>query len=52
MVKILNLSGFSSCGAYQQAKLALGGLTAIFPTRFSVNIKERKKIGLLAMGCC
>jgi len=42
MVKILNLSGFSSCGAYQQAKLALGGLTAIFPTRFSVNIKEHE----------
>lgn len=42
MAKVLNLAGFSTCSAYQQAKLALGGLTTIFPTKFSVNIKERK----------
>jgi len=42
MAKVLNLAGFSTCSAYQQAKLALGGLTTIFPTRFAVNIKERK----------
>ena len=42
MAKVLNLAGYATCSAYQQAKLALGGLTTIFPSRFSVNIKERK----------
>ena len=42
MAKVLNLSGFASCSAYKQAKLALGGLTTIFPNRFAVNINERK----------
>lgn len=42
MAKVLNLSGFKTCGAYQQAKTALSGLTTIFPNRFSVNINERK----------
>jgi hypothetical protein len=42
MAKVLNLAGFASCGAYQQAKNALKGLSVIFPNRFSVNIDERK----------
>lgn len=42
MAKVLKLSGFKTCGAYQQAKVALSGLTTIFPNRFSVDINERK----------
>ena len=41
MAKVLNLAGFATCGAYQQAKSALKGLTTIFPNRFTVNINER-----------
>jgi hypothetical protein len=41
MAKVLNLAGFATCGAYQQAKVALKGLSTIFPARFSVNVNER-----------
>mmetsp|Transcript_55540 Transcript_55540/g.109643 ORF Transcript_55540/g.109643 Transcript_55540/m.109643 type:complete len:597 (-) Transcript_55540:367-2157(-) len=42
MAKVLNLAGFATCGAYQQAKTALKGLSTIFPSRFSVNIDEHE----------
>lgn len=39
-MKLLNIAGFKTCGAYQKAKTVLGGLTAIFPSKYSVNIVE------------
>mmetsp|Transcript_7691 Transcript_7691/g.12776 ORF Transcript_7691/g.12776 Transcript_7691/m.12776 type:complete len:610 (+) Transcript_7691:75-1904(+) len=42
MAKVLNIAGYKSCGAYQKAKTALNGLSAIFPTRFTVNVEEHE----------
>jgi hypothetical protein len=47
MLRILNVSGFSSCGAFQQAKDALKGLAIIFPKQFQVNVNERKFLHFL-----
>lgn len=38
--KQLKIAGFATCGAYKQAKLALLGLQAIFPTEFAVEVEE------------
>jgi hypothetical protein len=41
-IKRVCMSGWSNCGAFKQAKLALTGLSTIFPTDFAVEINERK----------
>mmetsp|Transcript_25121 Transcript_25121/g.55720 ORF Transcript_25121/g.55720 Transcript_25121/m.55720 type:complete len:599 (+) Transcript_25121:182-1978(+) len=40
MARVLNIAGWSGCGAYQKTKTALSGLNAIFPSRFAVNVQE------------
>jgi hypothetical protein len=42
MARVLNIAGWSGCGAYQKARTALTGLNAIFPSRFAVNIQEHE----------
>jgi len=38
----LSLSGFVTCPHYKQAKLALQGLSVVFPTQLSVEVNERE----------
>ena len=38
----LNVSGWGTCPHYQQAKVALQGISAIMPAQFTVEIVERK----------
>ncbi len=38
----LNVSGWGTCPHYQQAKVALQGISAIMPAQFIVEIVERK----------
>jgi hypothetical protein len=40
--KNLKVAGYSSCGAFQQAKNALVGLKAIYPHDYEVSVNERK----------
>jgi hypothetical protein len=38
----LNVSGWGTCPHYQQAKIALQGISTILPAQFTVEITERK----------
>jgi hypothetical protein len=46
-LKKLTVAGWSNCGAFKQAKAALTGISAIFPSRFSVTVTESNYIILL-----
>jgi len=37
---MLRIAGFATCPAYKQAKAAIAGLAAIFPSKFSCEIRE------------
>lgn len=37
---MLRVAGFATCPAYKQAKAALAGLSAIFPQKFSCEVRE------------
>lgn len=39
-LKKLTVAGWSNCGAFKQAKAALTGISAIFPSRFAVTVTE------------
>eukprot|EP01038_Epipyxis_sp_PR26KG_P009919 gene9919-13342_t len=39
-MRTLVIAGFSSCGAFVQAKAALLGLATIFPKKYQVSVKE------------
>lgn len=40
MAKRINIAGWSACGFYKKAKVALTGLETIFPDKFSVTVNE------------
>jgi hypothetical protein len=40
--KNLHISGWTGCGAFQQAKQALLGMKAIYPQEFAVDVQECK----------
>lgn len=40
--KKIEVAGWTSCGAFQQAKQALNGLQTIFPTKFAVTVHESR----------
>lgn len=39
-MKRFNVSGFTTCSAFQQAKAAITGLSTIFPSKISINLIE------------
>jgi hypothetical protein len=46
--KNIKVAGYSSCGAFQQAKNALVGLKAIYSHDYDVSVDERKYFSSLS----